>query len=128
MVQVNGIARLLMQRLSSDFEGNVKYSTSCPSRIDSPSAASRAMPTSRGFSETGSKGREAIILRLLFAHDIPRTKPCQVRISKKAKQKRKLVLTPDQHHHQCGSPPNTGTLLVIACSLAISSAACLPRL
>src|ERR1700733_3948944 len=60
MVQVKGICRLLTQRFSNDLDGSVKYSTSCPSRRDSPSEAMRAMPTSRDLSDSGSRGREAI--------------------------------------------------------------------
>src|SRR5438309_6010455 len=52
------MARLLTQRFSKDLLGSVKYSTLCPSRRDSPSAASRAMPINCGLSEEGSKGRE----------------------------------------------------------------------
>src|SRR5579871_1393726 len=77
MVQVNGIARRLTQRFSRDLELRVKYSTLCPSRRDSPSEASRAIPTSRGFSETGSKGRDGIMIRLLFAHGKLRWRGCQ---------------------------------------------------
>src|SRR5579863_646987 len=61
MVQVKGIARLLTHRFNRDFAGNVKYSTLCPSRIDSPCEASRAMPTSGAFSESGSKGRRLMV-------------------------------------------------------------------
>src|SRR5579872_137291 len=67
MVHVKGICRRLIQRFSRDFEGRVKYSTLWPPRKDSPSAARRAMPISRGLSPIGSKGRGAMI-RLLFAH------------------------------------------------------------
>src|SRR5262249_14806472 len=67
MVQVKGIWRLLTERFSRDFASRVKYSTLCPSRIDSPSEAIRAMPTSRGLSESGSKGRMDILIRLFFA-------------------------------------------------------------
>src|SRR6266852_5544739 len=49
MVQVKGICRPLTQRFRRDFAGSVKYSTLGPSRRDSPSEASRAMPTSGGF-------------------------------------------------------------------------------
>src|ERR1700757_1506324 len=69
MVQVNGIARLLTQRFSRDFAGKVKYSTLCPSRMDSPSEARRAIPTSRGLSGRGSKGREAIISPFVRHHN-----------------------------------------------------------
>src|SRR5581483_5875580 len=60
MVQVKGIARLLTHRFSKDFEGRVKYSTLWPSRMDWPWAARRAIPTRRGCSGRGSKGREAM--------------------------------------------------------------------
>ena len=60
MVQVKGIRRLLTQRLSSDLAGRVKYSTLCPSRSDSPCAASRAMPMRAGFAGNGGKGREDV--------------------------------------------------------------------
>src|SRR5260370_28947899 len=46
MVQVKGMPRPLVQRLSRDLAGRVKYSTLWPSRRDSPSEARRAMPTS----------------------------------------------------------------------------------
>src|SRR5580658_8973549 len=68
MVQVKGRLRLLTQRFSKDFAGRVKYSTSCPSRRDSPSEASRAMPTSEDFCETGNRGNDNIVIRLLFAY------------------------------------------------------------
>src|SRR5579885_3230010 len=48
-----------VQRFSSERTGRVKYSTSCPWRRDSPSAASRAIPFSLG-EEFGSRGREAM--------------------------------------------------------------------
>src|SRR4051812_15879959 len=73
------MARLLTQRFKRDFDGNVKYSTLWPSRTDSPSAARRAMPTSRGLSLRGSKGREDIGVRLLFAYANPATKLRQAR-------------------------------------------------
>src|ERR1700757_1040576 len=77
MVQVNGIWRLLTQRFSRDFAGKVKYSTLCPSRIDSPCDASRAMPTRRGFSGAGSKGRDAMYIGRLFAYNRPAGFLCQ---------------------------------------------------
>jgi len=44
------------------------YSTSCPSRRDSPLAASLAMPTSLGW-ESGSRGRLATEdIRFIFAY------------------------------------------------------------
>src|SRR5581483_48337 len=51
--------RSTVQRFSSERTGRVKYSTSCPWRRDSPSAASRAIPTSLG-EVFGSRGREAM--------------------------------------------------------------------
>src|SRR5258708_1580059 len=69
MVQVKGRLRLLTHRLSSDFAGRVKYSTLWPSRRDSPSEASRAMPTSGDFGGRGNKGRESMRIRVLFAYD-----------------------------------------------------------
>src|SRR5271154_2776728 len=77
MVQVNGICRPLTQRLSRDFAGRVKYSTLCPSRSVSPSEARRAMPTKRGLSGSGSKGREDILIRLLFAYNMLTGAACQ---------------------------------------------------
>src|SRR5215472_16678783 len=68
MVHVKGIWRLLTHRFSKDLDSRVKYSTLCPSRMDSPSEARRAIPTRRGFSGTDSRGREDIAIRLLFAH------------------------------------------------------------
>src|SRR5436853_3019431 len=59
MVQVNGM-RADVDRFSSERTGRVKYSTLWLSRSDSPSAASRAIPTSLGSSESGSRGREAM--------------------------------------------------------------------
>lgn len=58
MVQVKGIPRPLVQRFSRDFAGRVKYSTLWPSRKDSPSEASRAMPTSGDFSGGANNGKE----------------------------------------------------------------------
>src|SRR5580692_7532959 len=60
MVQVKGRPRPLTQRFSSDFAGRVKYSTLCPSRRDSPSDASRAMPTSGDLAGSANKGRLGI--------------------------------------------------------------------
>src|ERR1700688_3145231 len=60
MVQVKGMPRPLVQRFSRDFAGRVKYSTLWPSRSDSPSAASRAMPTSGNFSGSTNKGKVGI--------------------------------------------------------------------
>src|SRR5215472_16217282 len=68
MAQVKGRLRLLTTRFSSERVGRVKYSMLCPSRIDSPWAASRAMPMSLGLSNSGSRGRVAMI-RFLFAYD-----------------------------------------------------------
>src|SRR3954468_24245327 len=73
------MARLLTQRFNRDFDGRVKYSTLWPSRTDSPFAARRAMPTSRGLSLRGSKGREDIVVRLLFAYATTATKLGQAR-------------------------------------------------
>src|SRR5271169_6398985 len=85
MVQVKGM-RAEVQRLSSDFTGRVKYSTSCPSAMDSPSAARRAIPTRRG-PDGASKGRESArgegmagpTFRCLFAYMEDRRwqPPCQ---------------------------------------------------
>src|SRR4029077_5869669 len=57
MAQVKGRLRLLTTRFSSDRVGRVKYSMLCPSRIDSPCAARRAMPMSLGLSESGRRGK-----------------------------------------------------------------------
>src|SRR4029077_7042612 len=57
MAQVKGRLRLLTTRFSSDRVGRVKYSMLCPSRIDSPCAARRAMPMSLGLSESGGRGK-----------------------------------------------------------------------
>src|SRR5712672_653744 len=57
MVQVKGMPRPLMQRLSRDFAGRVKYSTLWPSRSDSPSEARRAMPTSGDFPGSANSGK-----------------------------------------------------------------------
>src|SRR5579863_5048000 len=54
MVQVKGMERWLTQRFNSDFDSSVKYSTLWPSRMDSPSLARRAMPTSRGWAGLAS--------------------------------------------------------------------------
>ena len=52
---------MLIHLFSRDFAGNVKYSTLCPSRMDSPSAARRAIPTRRGVSGDGKIGKEGIV-------------------------------------------------------------------
>src|SRR5258708_559228 len=57
MVQVKGMPRPLMQRLSRDFAGRVKYSTLWPSRRDSPSEARRAMPTRGDFPGNANSGK-----------------------------------------------------------------------
>src|SRR5215470_6337784 len=77
MVQVKGIWRLLTQRFSRDFASRVKYSTLCPSRIDSPSEAIRAMPTSRGLSESGSEGRMDIFYSPFVRYRTADGAPCQ---------------------------------------------------
>src|SRR5581483_624784 len=66
--------RSTVQRFSSDFTGSVKYSTSCPSRRDSPCAARRAMPMSFGLSDSGSRGREAIGHNHCFVFCSPRVR------------------------------------------------------
>src|SRR5208282_620066 len=84
MAHVNGRLRPLTTRLSSERVPRVKYSTLCPSRKDSPSAAIRAMPTSFWReSVSRNSGREATVdIRYLFAHnDSSQTQPCQIRIS-----------------------------------------------
>src|ERR1700730_16172574 len=58
MVHSNGM-RTPVQRLSRERTGRVKYSTSCPWRRDSPSAANRAMPISLDAG-SGKRGRVAI--------------------------------------------------------------------
>src|SRR5215475_15517046 len=68
MAQVNGRLRLLTTRLSSERVGSVKYSMLCPSRMDTPFAASRAIPISLGRSGSGSNGRVVI-----FAFYSPKT-------------------------------------------------------
>src|SRR3954471_14674043 len=83
------MARLLTQRFKRDFDGRVKYSTLWPSRTDSPSAARRAMPTSRGLSLRGSKGREDISVRLLFAYANPATKLRQARWGRRERHGRR---------------------------------------
>src|SRR6202521_4443664 len=62
MAHVNGRLRPLTTRLSSERVPRVKYSTLCPSRSDSPSAAIRAMPINFGWEETisGSNGSKVI--------------------------------------------------------------------
>src|SRR5580698_179459 len=62
MVQEKGSRRLLLQRFSRDFAGSVKYSTLWPSRRESPSAASRAMPTSGDFGGNANRGRVDIFV------------------------------------------------------------------
>ena len=54
--------RVPVQRLSRDFAGSVKYSTSWPWRRDSPSDARRAIPMSLGEETTGRRGKEAILI------------------------------------------------------------------
>src|SRR5713226_5481636 len=82
MAHANGRLRPLTTRLSSDRAPRVKYSTLCPSRSDSASAAILAMPTNFGRdSKSGSSGREAIgfgDVRHLFAYGIPNLKSCQI--------------------------------------------------
>src|SRR3954471_4557932 len=75
MVQVNGIARLLTQRLSRDFDGSVKYSTLWPSRMDSPSAASRAMPTRPVFGGGEIEGRKDIRRFAFYSPMVALTRP-----------------------------------------------------
>src|SRR5580698_6471579 len=65
MAQVNGSFRPLTTRLRSERVPRVKYSTLCPSRSDSDSAAIRAMPISFGCesgwgSASGKKGSELV--------------------------------------------------------------------
>src|SRR5580700_285607 len=69
MLQAKGRPRRLTQRFSRDFAGRVKYSTLWPSRRDSPSDASRAMPISGDFGGRGNKQREPMRIRLWFAYD-----------------------------------------------------------
>src|SRR5258708_33771637 len=67
------MARLLMQRLSKEREGSVKYSTWCPSRSNSPCEASRAMPINCGLSpRMGRRGRESIEYSPFLRHRIAR--------------------------------------------------------
>src|SRR6202034_903725 len=80
MVHSKGTPRRLAQRFSTDFAGRVKYSTLWPSRRDSPSDASRAMPTSGDFSGSANKGRYCI-----FAFCSPRIELQSCSVKRKAK-------------------------------------------